>query len=178
MFIINIKERYFFIEGFSNYIITESGKIYSNRRKKNDCFVELKIKGRQYNDRYLSIWLCGDNLERKYVQIHRLVAIYFCPNYFDGAVVNHIDSNIHNNHYTNLEWITQRENVIKSYESSGINQVRNIKKYIIVHPNGKTSNTLNGCSDIFQYIDDNNLIVSKSGLRKYRKSNGYNLICV
>ena len=170
---ININEKYYFIKGYDNYIITESGKVYSNRRKKDNKFVELTVKGWQYKDRYLSICLCGDNLEYKYVQLHRLVAEYFCEGYFEGAVVNHKDTNIHNNHYTNLEWVTQKENINKSYISSGINQVRNFKEYIIIHPNGEKSNKLKGCGEIFKYIDDNSLKTSKTGLRKYRKSNGY-----
>lgn len=43
--------------------------------------------------------------------IHRLVAKYFCDGYAEGLVVNHKDGNKTNNHYTNLEWVTQSENV-------------------------------------------------------------------
>lgn len=170
---INIKEKYYFINGYNNYIITESGKVYSNRRKKDNRFVELKIKGRQYKDRYLSVCLCGDNLKYKYVQVHRLVAEYFCDGYFKDAVVNHKDTDIHNNHYTNLEWVTQKDNINKLYISSGVNQVRNFKEYIVIHPSGEKSDKLKGYGEIFKYIDDNDLKTSKTGLRKYRKSNGY-----
>lgn len=44
--------------------------------------------------------------------VHRIVAKYFVDGWFDGAVVNHIDGNKHNNNYENLEWITQKDNII------------------------------------------------------------------
>lgn len=67
----------------------------------------LRLRGRNNPNRYLSICLCKNN-KKKYVQIHRLVAKYFVDGYFHGAVVNHKDTNIHNNNYMNLEWITQK----------------------------------------------------------------------
>jgi 16S rRNA A1518/A1519 N6-dimethyltransferase RsmA/KsgA/DIM1 with predicted DNA glycosylase/AP lyase activity len=43
--------------------------------------------------------------------IHRLVAEYFVPNPNNYSVVNHIDEQKENNHYTNLEWCTHKYNV-------------------------------------------------------------------
>lgn len=44
--------------------------------------------------------------------IHRLVAEYFVPNPCPdkNVYVDHIDGNKLNNHYTNLEWVTPKEN--------------------------------------------------------------------
>ena len=42
--------------------------------------------------------------------VHRLVATNHVNGYFEGAVVNHIDGDKTNNHYTNLEWVTQQRN--------------------------------------------------------------------
>ena len=42
--------------------------------------------------------------------VHRLVAAAFVPGHFEGTQVNHKDGNKENNHYLNLEWVTQAEN--------------------------------------------------------------------
>jgi hypothetical protein len=47
--------------------------------------------------------------------VHRLVAHTWCEGYSDGMVVDHIDANKKNNHYTNLEWVTQGENEKRAY---------------------------------------------------------------
>ena len=44
-------------------------------------------------------------------EVHRLVAKAFCEGWFEGAVVNHIDSNPFNNNFKNLEWCTSSQNM-------------------------------------------------------------------
>lgn len=51
--------------------------------------------------------------------IHRLVALQFIPNPENKPQINHIDANKHNNHFSNLEWVTQSEN-IRHAQSMGI----------------------------------------------------------
>ena len=44
--------------------------------------------------------------------IHRLVALAFCDNHSDiNNVCDHIDRNTFNNHYTNIRWGTQKDNL-------------------------------------------------------------------
>lgn len=58
--------------------------------------------------------------------VHRLVATAFCPiakkyldqgYIFETLVVDHKDMNKLNNHYTNLEWVTQKENTNRAFNA-------------------------------------------------------------
>lgn len=47
--------------------------------------------------------------------VHRLVAKAFIDNPYEKRSVNHIDGNKSNNHISNLEWITDSENMLHAY---------------------------------------------------------------
>ena len=47
---------------------------------------------------------------KKKVKIHRMVAETFIPNPNNLPVVNHKDGDTHNFHFSNLEWVTEKEN--------------------------------------------------------------------
>lgn len=169
--------RYFQIDGFDNYYITEYGDVYSYRDKSDKTgwqgLRKMSPHGKNINGRYLSVTLCKNGIKKDFM-IHRLVAKYFCDGYFDGAVVNHKDSNIKNNRFDNLEWITQRENIIKSYESSGVDQTRNFKIYDFFFYD-QYIGRFKGRNSVCKYIDHNKLDCSKTGIIRNNKSKGYRL---
>ena len=170
-----IEERYKQIPGFPDYFVTESGKIYSQRlrgHEKVPKLRELHPKDSGNPLKYLNIILCRDG-EQVTKSIHRLVAEAFVDGYFDGAVVNHIDGDNRNNHYTNLEWVTQLENIHQSYETSGMDQTRNYKWWDLYGPSGNFIHRFRGSYELMDYVRDNLPGVSASSLTKYFKSNGY-----
>lgn len=173
----DIKDNWCFIEGYEDYIITDHGDIYSYRPDKNETrgfkgLRKMKLKGINNPKRYTSIILSKNNIQ-KTMQVHRLVGKYFVDGYFDGAVINHIDKDKHNNYYKNLEWVTQTENIHKSYDT--MSQVRNYKNWHIEYPDGYISPTLKGGKELTNYIKQNNLPIKMSMLIKHKKHNNFKL---
>ena len=152
-----------------NYSVNELGQIKNNTNGK-------LLKTYLDNIGYVIAKLTLKPYYSKPFKVHRLVAKYFVEGYFDGAVVNHINANGLDNYYKNLEWVTQRENVIKSYETSNLSQVRNFKHYILKFPNGDLSKEFKTFKKVIEYIVLNNLDVSYNSLNVYGKSRGFELI--
>ncbi len=67
------------------------------------------IKPHMKHNGYLQVGLRKHNT-RKWISIHRLVAIHFIENPDNKPQVNHIDGNKQNNNVENLEWVTAKEN--------------------------------------------------------------------
>lgn len=65
---------------------------------------------------YFVVALCK-NGKRKMERVHRLVAIAFLPSDNERPFINHKDGNPKNNHVSNLEWCTQKENVQHAYDT-------------------------------------------------------------
>ena len=88
------------------YLITENGDVYSLQNK----HLFKKMTPEIDKDGYLRIRIKIKKGKSKKFFVHRLVAMMFCDGYNEALVVNHKDGNKRNNHYTNLEWVTLKEN--------------------------------------------------------------------
>ena len=171
----DIVGRYKRIENFPDYFITEFGDVYSVRlrgRETTPRLRKLKPKTPGKSCKYLNIILCNDECQKTF-SIHRLVAEAFVGGYFDGAVVNHIDGNNRNNAATNLEWVTVRDNVIKSYSTSGLNAKRNYMVWELYDPDGNRIESFESHNDLERYIVINHIDASPSNLIKKGRSRGY-----
>lgn len=89
---------------FSNYEVFEDGTVYS---KISNKFLSCNLKNK---NRYKNLILKSDDGNQVNVHIHVLVARKFVEGWFEGAFVNHKDGDKHNNHSSNLEWVTRSEN--------------------------------------------------------------------
>lgn len=104
------------IDEFENYEISNFGRIRSlprlkrNYNSKKPYFAGGKILKINIKSNYslISLRVNGKSFSRT---IHRLVAKAFISNPKNKPEVNHIDSNKHNNHVSNLEWATRDENL-------------------------------------------------------------------
>jgi hypothetical protein len=91
------------IDQFPNYNVSNLGNIkniITNKPLKLNC-----------KDGYYGISLVNDKI-RKTFKVHRLVALAFIENPENKSDVNHKDKNKLNNHVSNLEWMTRKENNI------------------------------------------------------------------
>lgn len=125
------------IKGYEGkYQISSFGRVRSllfcNNRVVKERIKLLKTtdSGNGYYVVYLS-----KNGSHKRLYVHRLVASAFIPNDNCYTVVNHKDYNKHNNNVNNLEWCTQKENVLYSvdkmkHEKSKCKPTNTGEKYI------------------------------------------------
>lgn len=91
------------IEGFENYLVCSSGKIYSLKR---NIFLKLinTCEG------YYRVGLCK-NRKLYSRRVARLVGQAFIPNPDHKPQINHKDGVKTNNDISNLEWVTAKENI-------------------------------------------------------------------
>lgn len=115
------------ISTYPNYIISDYGDIRTIKNK------EVKTYNGDYKYAVIS-----DKNEHYSVYIHRLVAIAWVPNedFVTNNLVDHKDGNKFNNHQTNLQWVTNSQNVgkgIHNTECANPIIVRDIDKGQINH---------------------------------------------
>lgn len=166
------------IKGFEDYYISNLGNVYSERLRGNEKVHRLRKlvpKNPGKPSKYFNVVLCRDG-EQVTKSIHRLVAEYFVDGYFDGAVVNHIDGNNRNNRADNLEWVTIKENVHKSYETSGMNQKRHFRIWKLFDPSGEQIGEFTSHFELEEFIRENKIDAFPSMLTKYGASKGYTVI--
>lgn len=97
------------LENNPNYAVSEDGRVMSLRRNR---ILTPKVN----HDGYLRIqlWDCG---KCHFVSVHRLVAMAYIPNPMNKPFVNHINGLNFDNRAINLEWCTQRENIVHAWQT-------------------------------------------------------------
>jgi hypothetical protein len=92
------------IEDFPKYEVSNLGQVRSLKFRK---YKVLKLMKKPNG--YMCVNLMKDSKIHQRL-VHRLVAKYFISNPNNYDIVNHIDEVKDNNFFSNLEWVTQREN--------------------------------------------------------------------
>ena len=106
----------------SNYSVSEIGEIINQFGKILKPVLPALYKYKSY-----SLKINGKAVN---VFEHRAVAECFILNPLNKPQVNHRDGNKLNNHYSNLEWVTQSENIQHMYDTG-------LKTYRPLHYKGK-----------------------------------------
>ena len=107
--------KYFPIPDFDKYYISRCGKILSFKRKNPIIMKSTVSRGgyRKYglanNGKFISI------------ELHRLLAITFLPDFLPELQVDHIDNNKLNNDLSNLRMVTISDNQRNITSHSGVN---------------------------------------------------------
>jgi hypothetical protein len=97
------------------YSITEDGEVFSHPKKYGFGWHKERIMKLSEQNGYLAVRLGRGNVNFKYV--HQLVALTFLEKIEGKDFVNHKDGNKKNNHYSNLEWCTNSENVLHMFRT-------------------------------------------------------------
>lgn len=174
----DIHGQYKKVNGFDDYYITEFGEVFSTRpigASKEHKLHKINPKRPDRRDKYYNVILCRDDGQHTKA-VHRLVAEHFVDGYFDGAVPNHIDGDAWNNDSSNLEWVSVRDNIHKSYITSGIPSTRNIKRWSLYSPSGELVGSFYNRLNLRKYISDNDIDASALSLEKYGISRGYRVV--
>lgn len=92
----------------TEYLVSNYSRVLSIKYAKHVLLSPSKI-GK--NDRYKKVGLFNTNGKRTKYGIHKISATAFIPNPGNLPEVNHMDDDRENNHISNFEWTTHRENV-------------------------------------------------------------------
>lgn len=99
------------INGYEDYLVSNMGRVRSVNPYNNAKPHLLSIIDNGNGYLYVSL---RKQRERKNFYVHRLVAEAFCERPDGCNYIDHIDHDRANNKATNLEWVTQKENIARS----------------------------------------------------------------
>ena len=157
------------IPNLNGYLISNLGRVYSNKRK--------KIISQHNNEKgYLRVTLY-DNKQSKVFRVHRLVAQTFLNNPNNYEEINHIDGNKHNNCVNNLEWCNHLHNMQEAFKNNLIPPRKSNKtsfkptKVILCNLQGKPIKTFPSIRKASDYtgIDVRNISRYCKGQRKCKE---------
>lgn len=135
---INMNSKFVPIKGYEGlYEIDEIGNVRSVERSfsivnRFGAIIKFKVGDRILKpkiDRYKRVTLLKDQKPNIF-SVHRLVALTFIPNPENKPTVNHKDGNKLNNHVSNLEWATYKENMQHAHDNNLIDRT-NAGKHLI-----------------------------------------------
>ena len=150
---------------FPHYEISNQGRI---RNINTNQILKPWADGK---GRYLQISLCDHGRVKKYL-MHRLVAQYFIPNPNNYPEINHIDYDIKNNRYENLEWVTRKENMYHAFQKHS--PVRNYKESFL-YKDCELVGEFKSVESAARYAHQE-FGVSQSSICKYRKVGSLEII--
>ena len=103
------------IEGYDGkYQISNLLRIRNKKRSSNKNDGILKICNDERGYKIIGLY---KNKKQVMEKVHRLIAFAFIPNPENKPQINHINGIRHDKRIENLEWSTQRENMLHAYRT-------------------------------------------------------------
>ncbi len=128
------EEKWEGIEGFSNYEISNKGRIRSKTRKSwhKGSQVYMKIKGKLMKQRWNKTCKCyfldliDDEKKRRTVYPHKETAVAFVknPDASNLSMIIHEDNNPRNNKAENLKWVSASDHMKWQFEVGNKNNYK------------------------------------------------------
>lgn len=145
---------FYAIKNYERYGVSEQGIIKNLEAGKI-------IKLMPDKDGYLCFIACI-NYKKKCLKVHRVVGETFIPNPDNLPQINHKDLNKQNNHFTNLEWVTDLTNKRHLWDSG----------VMVPHSKGRYGNNAHRAIGVNQYCQSGNLIKEWGCIKVAAKETG------
>lgn len=108
-------EKWSKILGYEDYEVSDFGRIRKFDEKYNSYRIICQTPNVRNNRLYVMLY---NNEKRANLQVARLVGFAFVDGHSkEKNTINHKDTNVQNNKADNLEWVTQEDNNIHSYNN-------------------------------------------------------------
>ncbi len=153
------ENEFYEIPGYPGYQINKCGEVYSKKSKK--ILLSNNVNG------YL-MTNAKNKGSKSAVAVHRLVALTFIPNPENKPYVNHKDCDKTNNHLSNLEWVTQKENT--SHHQKKTSHDKKIRQYSL---DGTFIKLHNSVTEAGEAVGLTRHAINKVCLGKNQTSGGY-----
>ncbi len=146
-------------EHFEHFVVYDDGRV-------QNTITGRFLVGDKNTGGYARVALYNKPYHKRFF-VHRLVAEYFVEGYDPNLQVNHIDGNKLNNHYTNLEWVTQSEN--EQHKQKFLNPTYTYKPVVQTMTDG-TKKYFKGVKLCAQYnnVNRNTITAMLTGKRENR----------
>ena len=154
------------IKDFETYYVFPNGNIYNTKSK-------ILLKPTIKNDNYQHVGLSKNGKKTDFL-VHILVANTFISKPSDKTFINHKDGNKSNNNISNLEWVTNSENILHALNIGLINTRNVIFDFIIQYNlDNKEIEKFNSITEASRHTNINRNSITKACNGIYKTAGSY-----